>query len=43
MPYRVNRNRDTDLTTKDNVTRDSLESIIKRFAFIVASSVRDTN
>ena len=28
-----------DLTTKDNVTRDSLKKHIKRFAFIVASSV----
>ena len=31
-----------DLTTKDNVTRDSFQDI-KCFAFIVASSVRDTN
>ena len=28
-----------DLTTKDNVTRDSFKIHIKRFAFIVASSV----
>ena len=28
-----------DLTTKDNVTRDSFKKHIKRFAFIVASSV----
>ena len=28
-----------DLTTKDNVTQDSFKIHIKRFAFIVASSV----
>ena len=28
-----------NLTTKDNVTRDSFKKHIKRFAFIVASSV----
>ena len=28
-----------DLTTKDNVTRDSFKIHMKRFAFIVASSV----
>ena len=32
-----------DITTKDNVTRDSFQKDIKRFAFIVASSVSDTN
>ena len=28
-----------DLTTKDNVTRDSFKKRIKRFAFVVSSSV----
>ena len=32
-----------DLTKKDNVTRDSFQKHIKRFAFIVALSVSDTN
>ena len=32
-----------DLTTKDNVTRDSFQEHIKSFAFIVASSVSDIN
>ena len=32
-----------DLTAKGNVTRDSFQELIKRFAFIVASSVSDTN
>ena len=32
-----------DLTTKDNVTRDSFQKHTKRFAFVVTSSVSDTN
>ena len=32
-----------DLTTKDNVTRDSFQKDIKRVALIMASSVSDTN
>ena len=44
MCKNVNRKSDKivtnlDLTTKDNVTRDSFKIPIKRFAFIVASSV----
>ena len=31
------------LMTKDNVTRDSFQEHIKHLAFIVASSVSDTN
>ena len=32
-----------NLTTEDNVTRESFEKHIKRFAFIVVSSVNDMN
>ena len=44
----VNRNSDKtvtnlDLTTKDNVTRDSFQEHIKRFGSILASSVSNTN
>ena len=44
----VNRNSDETfanliLTTKDNVARDSFQTHIKRFAFIVALSVKDIN
>ena len=45
---RVNRNSDKTVTnlnptTKDNVTQDSFQKHIKHFAFMVASSVSDTN
>ena len=32
-----------DLTTKENVTRDSFQEHLKRFTIIVASSGSDTN